>query len=430
MGGDGEPKVRKRLLADIRPLRASPAFRRLWIGSALSACGSQMTTFAVALQVYQLTRSSAAVGALALTSAVPLLAFGLIGGSLADAVDRRKLVLITSTCLTLVSAGFAVQAFLDVGNVWLLYVLSLAQSLVGAVNAPARRTFTPRLLPKDLLPAANALQMLTMHGAMMLGPPLAGVLTAAGGLRVCYLVDVLSFTGSLYGIARLPAMPPIGEVAKPGLKAVAEGLRFIRHHPILRGAFLADANTTVLGMPFAVFPAFNAGHFGGAAQTLGLLTAAPSIGGVLGSTFSGRLSHVFRQGRAMLITVAVWGFAIAGFGLSSSLWLCLLLLAVAGAADTASVIVRSSMVQTATPDRLRGRVTAVEYVVSAGVPQLGNVEAGVVASLTSPGFSAFSGGITTVLGAGLIRLAIPAFARYDSRADPDEAWGVKPVKVS
>jgi MFS family permease len=425
-----EPVARKRLLADVRPLRASPAFRRFWIGTALSAVGSQMTTFAVALQVYQLTRSSAAVGALGLTSAVPLLVFGLIGGSLADAVDRRKLVLITSTCLTLVSAGFAVQAFLDVGHVWLLYVLSLVQSLVSAVNAPARRTFIPRLLPKELLPAANALQGLTMNGAVMLGPTLAGVLTAAGGLRVCYLIDVLSFAGALYGISRLPAMPPLGEVAKPGLKAVAEGLRFIRHHPILSGAFLADVNATVLGVPFAVFPAFNAEHFGGAAQTLGLLTAATSVGGVLGAVFSGRLSHVFRQGRAMLITVAIWGFAIAGFGLSSSLWLCLLLLAVAGAADTTSVNFRSSMVQAATPDRLRGRVAAFDSVVGGGVPQLGNFEAGVVGSLTSPAFSAFSGGIATVLGAGLIRLALPAFTRYDSRVEPDKAWGVKRAKVS
>jgi MFS family permease len=421
---------RKRLLADIRPLRASPAFRRLWLGSALSSCGSMMTNFAVALQVYQLTRSSAAVGALGLVSAVPLLVFGLIGGSLADAVDRRRLVLVTSSCLALVSAGFAAQAFLDADQVWLLYLLSLTQSLFSAVNAPARRTFVPRLLPKELLPAANALQGLSMNGAVMLGPALAGVLTAAGGLRLCYLADVLSFTGALYGIARLPSMPPIGEVAKPGLKAVAEGLRFIRHHPILSGAFLADANATLLGLPFAVFPAFNAEHFGGAAQTLGLLTSATSVGGLLGAVFSGRLSHVFRQGRAMLVTVAVWGFAIAGFGLSSSLWLCLLLLAVAGAADTTSVNLRSSMVQATTPDRLRGRVLAADSVVGGGVPQLGNFEAGVVGSLTSPGFSAVSGGIATVLGAGLIRLALPAFTRYDSRAEPDGAWGAKQAKVS
>ncbi|HEV7979857.1 MFS transporter [Amycolatopsis sp.] len=409
----------RRLFADTRPLRESPAFRRLWIGSSLSSIGSRMTSFATALQIYELTHSSAAVGALALVLGVPTIVVGLLGGSFADAVDRRRLVLLTSSCLAVMSILFAVQAFLDLRQVWLLYVLAGIQALLGAVNAPARRTFLPRLLPADQLPGALALDMLSFHASLTVGPLLAGMLVATGGFQLCYLVDVVSFAAALYGLARLPPMPPLGDAARPGLKAVAEGLRFIRHKPVLLGVFLADVNATVLGMPFALFPALNDQNFGGSAQTLGLLTAAPAIGGLLGSALSGPVGQVSRHGRAMLIAGAVWGAALAGFGFTHTLWLGLVLLAVAGAADTISVIFRGTIVQAATPDRLRGRVTSVDFVVGSGAPELGNFRAGVVGSLVTPAVSAISGGIATVLGAGLLRLAVPALARYDAR-DPDK----------
>lgn len=404
-----------RLFADTRPLRESPAFRRLWIGSSLSSVGSRMTSFATALQIYELTHSSAAVGALALVLGIPTIVVGLLGGSFADAVDRRRLVLLTSSCLAIMSILFTGQAFLELRQVWLLYVLAGIQALLGAVNAPARRTFLPRLLPAGQVPAAMALDMLSFHASMTVGPLLAGALIATGGLQLCYLVDAVSFAAALYGLARLPPMPPLGDVAGPGLKAVAEGLRFIRRKPVLLGVLLADVNATALGMPFALFPALNDQNFGGSAQTLGLLTAAPAIGGVLGSVLSGPVGHVSRHGRAMLIAVAVWGAALAGFGFTHTLWLALALLAVAGAADTISVIFRSTIVQAVTPDRLRGRVTSVDFVVGAGAPELGNFRAGMVGSLATPAISAISGGIATVLGAGLLRLAVPALARYDTR---------------
>jgi MFS family permease len=404
-----------RLFADTRPLRESPAFRRLWIGSSLSSVGSRMTSFATALQIYELTHSSAAVGALALVLGIPTIVVGLLGGSFADAVDRRRLVLLTSSCLAIMSILFTVQAFLELRQVWLLYVLAGIQALLGAVNAPARRTFLPRLLPAGQVPAAMAVDMLSFHASMTVGPLLAGALIATGGLQLCYLVDAVSFAAALYGLARLPPMPPLGDVAEPGLKAVAEGLRFIRRKPVLLGVLLADVNATALGMPFALFPALNDQNFGGSAQTLGLLTAAPAIGGVLGSVLSGPVGHVSRHGRAMLIAVAVWGAALAGFGFTHTLWLALALLAVAGAADTISVIFRSTIVQAVTPDRLRGRVTSVDFVVGAGAPELGNFRAGLVGSLATPAISAISGGIATVLGAGLLRLAVPALARYDTR---------------
>jgi MFS family permease len=404
-----------RLFADIRPVRESPAFRRLWIGSSLSSVGSRMTSFATALQIYELTHSSAAVGALALVLGVPTIVVGLLGGSFADAVDRRRLVLVTSSFLAVMSILFTAQAFLELRQVWLLYLLAGIQALLGAVNAPARRTFLPRLLPAGQVPAGMALDIFSFHASMTVGPLLAGVLIAFGGLQLCYLVDAVSFAAALYGLARLPPMPPLGGAARPGLKAVAEGLRFVRRKPVLLGVLLADLNATVFGMPFALFPALNELNFGGSAQTLGLLVAAPAVGGLLGSALSGPVGHVSRHGRAVLIAVAVWGAALVGFGFTHALWLALALLAVAGAADSISVIFRSAIVQAVTPDRLRGRVTSVEFVVGAGAPELGNFRAGVVGSLASPAISAAGGGIATVLGAGLLRLSIPSLARYDAR---------------
>ena len=403
-----------RLFMDVTPLRESPAFRRLWVGSGLSAIGTQMTMFAVALQVYTLTHSSAAVGALALCAAVPSITVGLLGGAIADAVDRRRLVLVTGTALAVTSTGLAVQAYANVNRVWLLYLLMSLAALFGAVNQPARRTFMPRLLRPDQIPAGTALSMFTFHGSMTIGPALAGVVAAAWGLRTCYAVDAVSFVVALYSVFRLPPMPPDGGAARPGVRAVADGLAFVRRSRVLVAAFLSDLNATVLGMPFALFPAINAERFGGSPRTLGLLTSAVAVGGLVGSGLSGPLRHLTRLGRAMLVASAVWGLALAGFGLAHPLWLALLLLAVAGTADVLSVICRSTIVQNVTPDRYRGRVNAVDFVVGAACPQLGNFRAGAVGSLTTPAVSAVGGGLAVVLGAVVIRLAMPALNRYDN----------------
>ncbi|WP_163573472.1 MFS transporter [Fodinicola feengrottensis] len=265
------------LLVDTRPLRDSAAFRRLWWGSGLSAIGSQMTTFAVALQVFTLTHSSLAVGTVGLAAAVPAITAGLFGGPVIDAVDRHRLVLLTSSGLAVVSGLFAVQAYANLEQLWLLYALVALQGLLGAVDGPARRTFLARLLPADRVPAGAALTLFSVHLSVTAGPALAGLLAAGWGLKVCYLLDALSFAAALYSIARLPAMRPQGGAARPGLTAVRDGLRFILGNRILSGALLADVCATTLGMPFALFPAINAARFGGGAQTLG--TAAGRGGG-------------------------------------------------------------------------------------------------------------------------------------------------------
>jgi MFS family permease len=406
------------LLVDVTPLRRSAAFRRLWVGSLLSGIGSQMTVFAVALQVYLLTHSSVAVGVVGLVSAVPAITCGLFAGSLIDAHDRRSLVLITSCMQLLVSTAFAAQAFADLGRVSLLYVLVGVQSLVGSVNAPARRTFMPRLLPSDQVPAGAALTMLVMHAGLVAGPSLAGVIAAAGGLRLCYVVDAVTFFAALYGVYRLPPMRPDGDGTRPGVRAVVDGLRFLRRTRVLTGALLADLNATVLAMPIALFPAINAERFGGSPRTLGLLTTAIAVGGIIGSGLSGPVGRVARQGRAMLIAGAVWGAALSGFGVVDGLAATLALLCLAGIADVSSVVLRTTIVQVATPDAYRGRTNAAEFVVGAACPELGNFRAGAVASLTSPAFSAVSGGLSCIAGAGLIALAMPALVRYRPVAEP------------
>ena len=410
-------------LTDFSPLREYPQFRRLFGGTLLSAIGSALTSFAVPLQVYDLTRSPFAVGAIGLASLVPVLTIGLLGGSVLDAVDRRVLVLACTGALAVTSAVLAAQAFAGLSALWLLYVLAAMQSAISAVNIPARRTLVPSLLPAGSLAAGMALNRLSFQVTMIVGPALAGLVTAAAGghLQACYLIDVVSFGAALYGVAGLPSMPPQPGAARPGLAAVAEGLRFIRRSQVLAGAFLADLSATVFGLPVALFPAINAERFGGSPATLGLFTTAIGVGGLVSSALTGPVARVVRQGLVMLATVTIWGAAFAGFALSQSLWLTLAMLAVAGAADTFTVVFRSTIVQAVTTDELRGRLTAAEYVVGIGGDSLGGLESGALGSLTSPVISALAGGLATIGLAAVIGLALPGFARYRAGRAPSQA---------
>ena len=395
----------------------------------MSSAGSALAAFALVLQVYQLTGSSFAVGALGLASMLPTLLVGMLGGSLADLVERRRLVLITSGGLAAVSAGLTAVAWAGLRQVWPLYALAAVSAALNAVDRPARATFTPSLLRPGQLAAGLALERLSNQIVLITGPAIAGVIAAvpALGLRACYLLDTASFAAALYAVARLPASRPESGLTRPGPRAVAEGMRFIRRSPLLAGAFLADLNATVFGLPVALFPAINAARFGGSPATLGLFTAAIGVGGLASAACSGPVGSVARPGRAMLAAVALWGAAFAGFAVAPALWLALALLATAGAADTFTVVFRGTIVATITPGPLRGRVLAADYVVGAGGPQLGNVEAGALASLTSPAISALAGGLITVAGAVVIGLALPAFTRYRGapagpRRPPDSRW--------
>lgn len=422
---------RRRLLIDIRPLRESPEFRRLWIGGSLSAIGSQMTAVAVAVQVYDLTRSSFAVGAIGFALAVPMIVLGLVGGSIADSTDRRRLVLVTNTGLTVVAGLFAVQALLGLRQLWLLYALTAVSAGLSAIETPARRTFIPRLLPPGLLPAALALSKLSFQLAMIVAPLVAGVLIAQVGLEATYVCEAATFVVGFYSVLRLRPMAPDGGGTPLSMRSVVDGLRFVRRSRLIAATFLADLNATVLAMPAALFPAL-AAQFGGGPQAVGWLYAAPGIGGLVAATFSGPLGHIRRQGRALLVAVGVWGAGMAAVGVSPTLWGAVVALSVAGAADIVTGVTRVTIIQTNTPDALRGRLNGLDFVVGAGAPHLGNVRAGAVAAVTGPAASAVTGGLACVAGAILLAVTLPALTRYDAatrRAAEGTASAVEPERT-
>jgi MFS family permease len=407
-----------KLLTDVTPLRSCAAFRRLWIGTTASQVGGAMTTFAVTLQVYDSTRSTAAVGAIGVATLVPMLAVALPGGSLADTVERRALVLAMTAGQTVVSALLFVQALAG-GWLWAVYALVTVSSALGAINAPARRAIIPALLPPGDRPAAISLNRVSFQVMSIAGPGLAGVVTAAVGLKGCYLADLVSFAGAFYGAGRLPGIPAVlTGPPKSQLALMASGLAFIWRSKILGGAFLADLNATFFALPLSLFPAINALRFGGDPRILGLFPVAVGVGGMVSAALTGAVGRLSRQGLAMLVSTAVWGLSFAVFAVSASLWMTLLALAVAGAADTVTVVLRGIIGMQVTPDEFQGRVGAADYAVGAGGVELGSLESGVVGSLTTPVISALSGGLLTIAGAMAIGAALPAFRRYRPASNP------------
>jgi ENTS family enterobactin (siderophore) exporter len=419
------------LLADITPLKESRDFRRMWIGTSLSSIGAQLTLVAVSLQVYQLTGSTLAVGAIGVAGLVPLVLAGLYGGALVDAHDRRKVALYSGLVLWGCSAAFALHAWLGLGEVWLLYMLIAVHSAAAGVNQPARSAIVPRLVSLPSLPAANALTMMTFGLGMTLGPLLAGVLVAGAGFGWTYTVDVLTFAAAMWALFKLPPVPPEGEVRRAGLRSVLEGLKFLGTRPNVRMTFLADLAAMVMAQPRALMPAIGAVIIGGGEAAAGTLLAAVAAGAFLAALFSGPVGRIHRQGLAVLVCVALWGAAVAGFGavvvLAGSAgaaahgqtlpWLAAaaLCLAVAGAADTVSGVFRNTILQAATPDAMRGRLQGIFVVVVAGGPRLGDAVAGGNGQWLGEGLAAVLGGIACVLLVGLLHRLQPGFARYDAR---------------
>jgi MFS family permease len=343
-----------------------------------------------------------------------LLTVPLYAGSVADAVDRRRLLLLSDIALALVSLVLVGNALLDDPSVPLLFAAQTASVAAYAFQRPARNALTPRLVRDDQLTAAIAVEDVVFNLARVGGPALAGLLIATAGLATAYLVDVATFAASLLAIWLLPSIPVPPDADRPGLRSILAGLRYVRRTPVLLGILVIDTNAMIFGMPAALFPAF-AEELGGGAQTVGLLYAAPYAGALVASIGSGWVGHVRRMGVGIFVAAAIWGVAIAIFGLAGSIPLALAMLAVAGAADYFSAIMRGTILIQATPDSMRGRLSGIELAQVAGAPQLGNVEAGVVASLTSVRFSIVSGGVACVVGTVLVALALPALVRYDSR---------------
>jgi MFS family permease len=417
----GQPEGRaplwvRRLAVDIGPLRRYPAFRRLFIGQTISTFGTEVAAVAAPFQLYQLTHSTLQVGLLSLCELFPLLTLTIAGGAIADAFDRRRLLLRTETLLALVSIGFALNAALPHPRVWAIYVLVTLALSFFSLGVAGMGSVIPRLVEPHELVAANALEGVYGSLTNVAGPALGGLLITLLGLTGTYVLDAATFLASLWSISRLPPLPPALDAAPPSLSTIAEGFRFVRLKKVLLGMFLVDSSAMVFGMPRALFPAIALTHFGGGATLLGAMYAAPYAGALLSSVLSGWISHVRRQGVVIVLAAALWGLAIALFGFAGSLWLALLLLAAAGAADNVSAVLRSTILLTVTPDSLRGRVLGIEFAQVASTPAIGNVEAAVVASLTSLRFSIVSGGLACVAGTVVIALAVPALIRYDARA--------------
>ncbi len=401
----------------------------MWFGSSLSAIGTQVTNVAVGLQVYDLTRSTFKVGLVGLFAVVPLIVLGLYGGSIIDAYDRRRVIITTSTGLLLLACAFTVQAWLEVGNLWLLYLLVAVQSGLFAVNSPARTAIVPRLLPAELLPAGNALSSLSTSLGLTIGPLLAGVLVAGWGFGGTYSLEMVLLIVALITLVALPPLPPQGDVRRSGLRSVLEGLSFLRTRPNVRMTFAVDLVAMVLAMPRVLFPAIGAALIGGGATTVGILAAGIAAGSIVAGVFSGPLGRIRRQGLAVLVSVAGWGLAIAGFGVLLALspgptsdggarwtlWLAFAVLALAGAADAVSAVFRMTILQAATPDAMRGRLQGVFIVVVAGGPRLGDLLLGSVAELSGEAVAAIAGGLTCVVLVIGLAVLQPRFARYDAR---------------
>ncbi|MCC5477301.1 MFS transporter [Streptomyces sp. JA03] len=413
-------------LIDVRPLRASPLFRRLLVGRSVSTLGGFMTMVTVMYQVWDVTRSTAWTGAVGLAQALPLVVFGLFAGARVDRADRRRIFLTATVGQAACSVLLAVQGF--TGHVPVAAVLTLvaAQSAFGALGAPAAGVFVPRLLPKDQVAAGLALNQITGQSMMLLGPALAGVLLGWLGIGTCYLLDALSFGVAFYGAFGLPALPPQGEPSRAGVHGVLDGLRFLGGHPVVRGALITDLAATVLSFPVSLFPLVNAERFGDDPRTLGLFLSALAVGGVTATALSGAVTRLGRPGPVMLGAAAVWGAALVLFGLTTNPWVGLALLAVAGAGDATSVVSRSTIVQTRTPDALLGRVTAAEQIVGQAGPSLGNVRGGLVAGWTGGATSLITGGLLCLLAVGAVAATTPEL-RDGAPVPADGAAGVPEV---
>jgi MFS family permease len=411
------------LLADTRPL-ANRHYRRLWLANIVTVIGAQLTVVAVPAQIYAMTGSSAYVGLTGVFGLVPLVVFGLWGGALADVVDRRTLLICTTAGLIGTSALFWAQAAAGNTDVWLLLGLFALQQAFFAINQPTRSAVLPKLLPARLLPAANSLNMTVMQAGAIAGPLVGGALIPLVGFSWLYLLDTVTLFATLAAVVLLPRLPVEGRRGTPGLRSIVDGFRYLRGHPVLMMSFVVDLIAMVFGMPRALFPEMADTLFGGpdgGGLAFALLFAAIPAGAVLGGVFSGWVSRVERQGLAVVWSIVVWGAAMTAFGVASGLApgtagpmlaAAVLMLVVGGAADMASAAFRSSMLQSAASDEVRGRLQGIFLVVVVGGPRIADVAHGGAAAMVGTAAAAAGGGVLVVVGTAVAALAVPAFVRY------------------
>ncbi len=415
---------------DTRPLRGSRPFRALWIGTSASQLGGQIATVAVLAQVWNLTGSPVGTGAIGLATGLPMVLFGLLGGTLADTFDRRTVVRVTTVGSLLAAAGLCAQAVAGNRSVILLLALVAVGTSCSARGAPARRTFPVRLLPSDQVAAGLALMNVSFQAAMLAGPALAGLIIARWDFPVAYAAQAVTMTIAALSLIRLPAMPPDGAAAAGGKRRPERGGWRILRRPTLWGSMATDLSATLLAMPIAIFPLVNEIRFGGNPQTLGLFLSAVAVGGITAGLLSGTVTRWSCGGLVQLSAAAVWGLALAFFGLAGPLWLALACLAVAGAADTVSVITRGALVQLETPDAYRGRVSSVEHVIGVAGPELGNFRGGLLASATSASFSLVFGGLSAILAIAAVAATNGPLRAYRTPAPTEKPTAPEAAKAA
>lgn len=406
-------RAARALALDVTPLRESREFRLLFVGQGVSLFGSMMTFVALPWQMYQLTGSTLASGLLGVAEFVSVFLMAFVGGALADAVDRRRMVRVTEALLALGTLVLVFNSLLAEPRVWVLFVCAALFAALNGLQRPSLDALVPRLVPAEQLPAALALKSFSATVSMVGGPALGGLLVVKLGPAVTYSIDFLTFAASLVALCLMRAVPPPADAERPSLRSIVEGLRYARSRPELLGTYLIDINAMFFGMPMALFPAVAEG-FGG--DSVGLLYTAPAVGAMCVTLTSGWTRRVQRHGLFVVLAAGAWGLAIIGFGLAPTLWAALLCLVLAGAADMVSGLFRMTIWNQTIPDHLRGRLAGIEMISYTTGPMLGNAEAGAVARLFGWRASVVSGGVLCVAGTALLALLLPRLLRYDARA--------------
>ncbi|MCJ7673395.1 MAG: MFS transporter [Acidimicrobiia bacterium] len=409
---------------DTTPLRTSRDFRLLWTGELVSETGSQIALVAIYVQVFALTGSVVAVGLVGLVQLVPLALAALLGGPVIDTHDRRRLLLIGQCGQAAGSALLLSGAMAGEPPLALVYAGAAIVAGFGGFSLSVRSSMTPNLVPNDQLPAALSLNQVMWNTSLIVGPLVGGVVIDQAGFTWAYGIDVVTFAATIVACLLMRAQVPQGRPADEereaeagalsrGWQDITEGFRFLRGRRVLQSTFYADLIAMIFGMPRALFPVLALTQFGAGPEIVGVLFSAVSVGALLGALSAGWVSRIRRQGLAVVVAIGVWGLGIVGFGLSGdSLPLAAACLAVAGAADVISAVFRSTILQTTVPDNLRGRMSAVHILVVVGGPRVGDVEAGLVAALTTPTIAVVTGGLACIIGVGVLALAVPEFVRY------------------
>jgi len=444
-GATGAVHAPRRTLVDLSPIRTSPAFARLWVGQSISGIGAWLTMTAVTLQIFDITRSTFAVALVGGISLVPMIVAGLWGGMLVDAFDRRTVAIATAVVSWLATGALVALSFWDASllaggeraPVWPFYVVTTLQSVAATISMAARSAIIPRILPEDMVSRATALNGMIFGLQVAIGPALAGILVATVGLPSTFAVDAVLFTAGFIGVVGLPRIPPLGEVSRPGLRSLMDGLRFLRRAPNIRMSFVVDIVAMSLGRPHVLFPAVaTSAAIGGGSITVGILTAAMAVGTFLTGLFSGPVGRIHRHGLAISRAIIVFGactvllglvigagqlgwFGPAGEDWRDVSWPLLVLAALAlagtGASDEVSAIFRTTMLLTAAPDEMRGRIQGIFTVVVTGGPRIGDMIAGTIATLIGLWAAPLLGGIAIMAIIWSLARVSPGWRAYDAR---------------